>query len=104
MTTELTSRNFSQEVLQADVPVLVDFWGTGCAPCKQIAPLIDELAAEAGGKYRVGKLNIFEQELTSEYGITAIPTLLIFKGGKVVRKFVGLQAKETLRRALHEAA
>ncbi|HYT92703.1 MAG TPA: thioredoxin domain-containing protein [Gemmataceae bacterium] len=105
MTQELTSDNFQQEVLQADVPVLVDFWGHGCPPCKAVAPVIDELARNAGGKYRVGKVNVHDhQDLGTEFRITAIPTLLIFKGGAVVRKFAGAQDGRTLLRALTEVA
>jgi thioredoxin 1 len=105
VTIELTSGNFQQEVLQADVPVLVDFWGPGCAPCRQLAPLIDALAASAGGKYRVGKVNIAEEaSLASRYRISGIPTLLLFKGGQVVQKWAGVTPERTLTRALHDAA
>jgi thioredoxin 1 len=103
-TLELTSANFRREVLEADVPVLVDFWGSWCPPCRKIAPLIDELADSAGGQYRVGKVNVGEQEqLTQDYWVSAIPALLIFKGGEVVRRFSGLQDRHTLARALQEA-
>jgi thioredoxin 1 len=103
VTEELTTQNFAQQVLQSNVPVLVDFWGPWCAPCNRIAPMIDRLGEEVRGKYRIGKINIAEQQdLTRDYGITAIPTLLIFKGGQVVRKFVGAQERSTLLRALAE--
>jgi thioredoxin 1 len=105
MTIELTNENFEREVLQADVPVLVDFWGARCTPCLKIAPLIDELAVGAGGRYRVGKVNVGEQtDLAVRYKVSGIPTLLIFKGGRVVQKFAGVQGRETLTRALSEAA
>ncbi|MCI0457628.1 MAG: thioredoxin [Gemmataceae bacterium] len=101
---ELTSANFQDEVLEAEVPVLVDFWGGWCRPCLKIAPLIDELAESAGGRYRVGKVNVgAEEQLTQDYQISGIPTLLIFKGGEVVRRFAGVQDRATLVRALQEA-
>jgi thioredoxin 1 len=105
MALELTAANFREEVLQADVPVLVDFWGPRCGPCGMIAPIIDELTRSAQGRYRVGKVNVAEeQDLGAEFRITGIPTLLIFKGGKVVRKFAGVQDGRTLLRALTEVA
>ena len=105
MTLELTNDNFQNEVLQADVPVLVDFWGHGCPPCRAVAPVVDELARNARGKYRVGKVNVHDQQdLGAQFKITAIPTLLVFKGGEVVRKFVGAQDGRTLVRALTEVA
>jgi thioredoxin 1 len=105
MTIELTSANFQREVLEAPTPVLVDFWGTWCPPCRRIAPLIDALAESAGGRYRVGKVNVVEQEtLASRYRISSLPTLLLFKGGQVVQKWVGAPPETALVRALSEAA
>ena len=80
----LTQENFSQQVLQSAAPVLVDFWAEWCGPCKMIAPLLDELADEYDGKVKIGKVNIDEQQnLAAEYGVRAIPTLLVFQNGQV---------------------
>ncbi len=94
----LTEENFDKEVLQSDVPVLVDFWATWCAPCRMIAPVIDALAEEYKGKLKVGKVNVDENsQLAIRYGIRAIPTLLLFKEGKVVEQMVGVQPKDTIK-------
>ena len=93
----LSEENFKQEVLESDVPVLVDFWADWCMPCKMIAPMIDELSQEYDGKIKVGKLNVDEaQGIASNYGIMSIPTLIIFKGGEVVDKMVGAVPKTDL--------
>ncbi len=98
---QLTDANFEQEVLKSALPVLVDFWAPWCGPCKMIGPLIEELAAEYAGKVKVCKLNTDEaQDSASKYNISAIPTLLLFKGGKVVQEMVGLQKKEELKKHL----
>lgn len=87
----LTAENFQAEVLNSTLPVLVDFWAEWCGPCKMIAPVIDELATELAGKVKVGKVNVDDhQTLAVNYGISSIPTLLIFKGGQVVDQSVGL--------------
>ena len=96
--THVTDKNFEQEVLEAPGPVLVDFWAEWCGPCKMIAPLLDELADEYDGKVKIGKVNIDEQQhLAAEYGVRAIPTLLLFKGGQLAEQFVGMMDKATLK-------
>lgn len=96
MAMEFTTANFEQEVLNSEVPVLVDFWATWCAPCRMLGPVIDELAEEAQG-YKVGKVNVDEEpELAKEYNVMSIPTVLVFKNGKVTASSVGVQPKETL--------
>ena len=101
----LTETNFKTEVLGSATPVLVDFWAEWCGPCKMIAPLLDELAGEYGDKVKIGKVNIDEhQGLPSEYRVTAIPTLLIFKNGQVVEQIVGMRSKRDLKASLDKAA
>jgi thioredoxin 1 len=101
----LTDANFSAEVLSATTPVLVDFWAEWCGPCKMLAPLLDELAVEYGDKVKIGKVNIDEhQGLPSQYRVTAIPTLLIFKNGQVVEQIVGMRSKRDLKASLDKAA
>jgi thioredoxin 1 len=95
--TELNEANFEKEVLQSDIPVLVDFWAIWCAPCRMIAPTIDALAEEFEGKVKVCKVNVDENpNLAVRFSIRAIPTLLLFKEGKVVEQLVGVQPKEIL--------
>ena len=100
---EFTDANFQQEVLESDVPVLVDFWAPWCGPCRQIAPMIEELAGENDGTVKIGKVNIDENpQAAQDYGVQSIPTLMIFKGGEVVERFVGAQPKVRLQQALDE--
>ena len=97
----LTESNFDQEVLKSSTPVLVDFWAEWCGPCKMIAPLLDELASEYDGKVRIGKINIDEfGALASQYGVRAIPTLLLFKDGQVAEQVVGMRSKRELKSSL----
>jgi thioredoxin 1 len=104
MVLELTADNFQQEVIDSPVPVLVDFWSPNCAPCRRIVPVIDQLAAEAGGRFRVGKVNAWqEQDVAVLYRISAVPTLLVIKGGAVVNSMVGYQDRRTLLQALEAA-
>jgi thioredoxin 1 len=101
----LTDSNFKQEVLQSSTPVLVDFWAEWCGPCKMVAPILDELASEYQGKVKIGKVNIDEfQSLATEYGIRAIPTLLIFKEGQVADQIVGLRSKRDFKNKLDRVA
>ncbi len=87
---ELTDTNFDTEVLKAEVPTLVDFWAVWCGPCRQIAPTVDALAEAYKGKLKVGKMDVDHHQIVpQQYGIRSIPTLLIFKGGKVVGQVVG---------------
>lgn len=93
----LTQKNFEAEVLQSDVPVLVDFWATWCGPCMMMGPVVEELANESKGEYKVGKVNVDEEPLlASMYQINVIPTILAFKDGNVIHSSVGVQSKDNL--------
>jgi thioredoxin 1 len=97
---ELDNDTFA-DAIKADVPVLVDFWAPWCGPCKALSPTIDQIADEVGGDAKICKVNIDEaMEVAARFGIQNIPTILIFKGGEVVQKFVGVQQKATLLSAL----
>ena len=104
-TLEFTDANFDSEVLNSDQPVLVDFWADWCMPCRALAPTIDELASEYNGKAKVGKLNTENNQDTAvKFNIQSIPTVLVFKGGEVVQKFVGITPKGDFAAALDGAA
>jgi thioredoxin 1 len=100
----LTQENFKSEALQSATPVLVDFWAEWCGPCKMIGPVLDELANEYQGKVKIGKVNIDEhQGLAAEYGVRAIPTLLVIKNGQVAEQMVGAKSKRDLKASLDKA-
>ena len=102
---KLTQENFAQQVLQSPAPVLVDFWAERCGPCKMIAPLLDELADEYDGKVKIGKVNVDEQQsLAAEYGVRAIPTLLVFQNGQVADQIVGARSKRDFKASLDRVA
>jgi thioredoxin 1 len=101
----LTKENFDQEVLKAATPVLVDFWAEWCAPCRAIAPVLDELAEEYSGRVRIGKVNIEDaQDLAVEYGVNAVPTLLLFHQGQVTEQLVGMKSKRELKATFDRVA
>ena len=102
MELKFTKDNFEQLVLQADKPVLVDFWATWCMPCRMLAPTIEEIAEEADGRAYVGKVNVDEEpQLAIQYGVRSIPTLIFFRDGKEVGRMVGVQDKEDIEAALY---
>ena len=97
----LTDKNFEGEVLKSDLPVLVDFFADWCAPCKMAGPVIEELAKEYEGKIKVGKFNIDENpKMAQKYGIMSVPTVIIFKNGKEIRRQVGFLGKEAYRKLI----
>ncbi len=103
MAQEVTDKNFEEEVLKSDKPVLVDFWAPWCGPCQVMGPIVDEVAQEVGDKVKVVKLNVDENpEIASQYQIMSIPTLKIFKGGEIAKDLIGLQSKEVLMAELEK--
>lgn len=100
----LDKNNFEAEVLHSDIPVLVDFWAPWCGPCQMMGPVISNLAREAGDKYKVGKVNIDEdEELASELDVMSIPTIKLFRNGKVIMTNIGVIAQEKLQNMIDES-
>jgi len=100
----VNDKNFTSEVLNSTVPVLVDFWATWCGPCRSISPIVEELAKEFMGKVKVTKLNVDENPATpSQYGVRGIPTLILFKGGKIFDQIVGAVPKTRLKTMMEKA-
>lgn len=100
-TVEITAQNFKSEVVDSDVPVLIDLWAAWCGPCRMIAPVVDELAADYAGRIKVGKLDVdAEPQLSAALGVASIPTLLLFKDGGVVASAVGARPKPAVAEAL----
>lgn len=101
---DVSDTTFEQEVLKADLPVLVDFWAPWCGPCRMVAPLVEELAAEYDGRVKFVKLNTDDNVDTAvRYGIRSIPTLLLFKGGTLVDQIIGFRPKSDLKRVIEKA-
>ena len=97
----ITAANFEEEVLRSDIPVLLDFWATWCGPCRMIAPSLAEIAEEQSGKIKVGKVNVDEEmALAAKFGITSIPTLIVFKDGKITNQALGAMPKAQIETLL----
>ncbi len=104
MAVVLTTNNFKEEVYEADMPALVDFYADWCGPCKAMGPVVEELASEYAGKVKVGKVNVDEnQELAMKYGVMSIPTFLVLKGEEVAARTMGMQDKAALAKAMDSA-
>ncbi len=101
MATQITTQEFQEKVLNSSVPVLVDFFATWCGPCKMMAPVLDEVSQEVGDKAAVYKVDVDqEMALAQQFNIMSVPTMIVFKGGKPVQQFVGMQPKQTITAAL----
>jgi len=101
MVNTFTTGNFETEVLKSDVPVLVEFWATWCGPCQRVAPILEDLANDVKDLAKIGKLDVDEEyEIADELGIMSIPTIIVFKDGKIHQSTIGVQSKETLKKLL----
>ncbi len=101
MELQLTDSSFEKEVLKSPLPVLVDFWAPWCGPCRMLGPIVEEIAKEYNGKAVIGKMNTDENpEVASKFNISAIPSMLFFKGGKVVEQMVGVHSKKDIKTKL----
>ena len=101
---ELNEQNWEEEVINSDVPVLVDFWAIWCGPCKMIAPIVEELAAEYDGKFKIGKCDVDKnQSIAVKYGIRSIPTVIIYKDGEAFDTIIGAQPKDSFKAKMEEA-
>lgn len=99
----ITSENFEKEVINSEIPVLVDFWAGWCGPCKMLSPIVDEIAEEVNGKVKVGKINVDEQvELSSKFKVMSIPTLIFFEKGKAETTLVGVRSKQEILSMIHQ--
>lgn len=104
MTIEINDSNFKSEVSNSQIPVLVDFWAPWCGPCRMVAPILEELAKEYEGKVKVVKLNVDEnQSAAGEFAVRSIPTLILFKDGKVFEQMIGAQSKENLKQMIDKS-
>lgn len=100
---EITEKNFDKDVIKSKIPVLVDFWAVWCGPCKLVAPIVEELATEYAGKLKVGKCDVdSNQSIAVQFGIRSIPTLLVFKDGKVVQQVIGATSKQAIKSKIEE--
>ncbi len=103
---ELNHETFQDEVLKSDIPVLVDFWAPWCAPCRMMAPILDELSTDMDGKVKIAKLDVenpSHQMLAAQFGIQSIPNMKLFKGGQMIKDFIGLRSKEQLAQEIEDA-
>ena len=104
MSLEINDSNFKSEVSDSQIPVLVDFWAPWCGPCKMVAPVLDEISKEYEGKVKVAKLNVDESPNTAtEFGIRSIPTLIMFKDGKVLEQTIGVQSRENIKQMIDKS-